>query len=234
MRSKANRIPDFADGVNCDRNPGRDEGRSPRERSDTRDQACRKLGWPGCRFAHPGYLLAFHARSASERAVSDYGDSVNCHDNPPDFRYAHPGYVCFSRRGEAVADMKTLRSTLVEMSADLLACTGIPFEETTELQRQLLASFAFGMIFAIGQIERLTPAEVHALSITMLTDAFGYSAEQAGAFSTHLIESASGTGNPTIQMVIHRGIDGHHQWSCGRAADLGENIKSVFQALGLP
>ena len=131
-----------------------------------------------------------------------------------------------------MADMKTMRSTLVDMSADLFASIGIPFEETTELQRQLLASFAFGTTFAIGQIERLTPAEVLALSIAMLMDAFRYSAEQAGTFSTHLIESASGRGNPTIQMVIHRGIDGHYQWNSGRAAELGENIKSVFQAVG--
>jgi hypothetical protein len=131
-----------------------------------------------------------------------------------------------------VADMKVLRSSLASMCNDLIASGGVPFEATTELQRQLLASFAFGMTFAIGQIEHLTPPEVHALSIAMLTDAFKYSAQQAGAFSSHLIESASGRGNPTIRAIIHRGIDGHRQWSSGQTAELSKNVRSVFQAIG--
>jgi len=71
-----------------------------------------------------------------------------------------------------VADMKALRSSVANTCADLVAAGGIPFESTTELQRQLLASLAFGMTFALGQTEHLTPPEVHALSITMLMDAF--------------------------------------------------------------
>src|SRR5262249_10936966 len=119
--------------------------------------------------------------------------------------------------------MKELHSSLIKMCADLFASVGVPFESTTELQRQVLASFAF------GQIEHLTPPQVHALSIAMLVDAFKYSAEQAGAFSSGLIESASGRGNQTIQAIIHHGIDGHLQWSSGQTAELRENINSVLQ-----
>ena len=131
-----------------------------------------------------------------------------------------------------MADMKALRSSVANMCADLVASVGIPFESTTELQRQVLASFAFGMTFAIGQTEHLTPPEVHALSITMLMDAFKYSAEQAGAFSSRLIESAGGRGNPTIHAIIHRGIEGHRQWSSGETAEFSKNINSVLQDVG--
>jgi hypothetical protein len=131
-----------------------------------------------------------------------------------------------------VADMKALRGSVADMCADLVASGGIPFESTTELQRQMLASFAFGMTFALGQTEHLTPPEVHALSITMLMDAFKYSGHQATAFSSRLIESAEGRGNPTIQAIIHRGIDGHLQWSSRQTAELSKNINSVFQAVG--
>ena len=131
-----------------------------------------------------------------------------------------------------MADMKALRSSVANMCADLVASAGIPFESTTELQRQMLASFAFGMTFALGQTEHLTPPQVHALAITMLMDAFKYSADQAGAFASHLIESAGGNGNPTIQAIIHRGIDGYGQWKSGQTVELGENISSVLQAVG--
>jgi len=130
------------------------------------------------------------------------------------------------------ADMKSLRTALNSMSANLFVVIRIPFEETSELQRQLLAAFAFGMSFAVGKIEKLTPPEVYALAIIMLMGTFRYSAEQATAFAQELIESASGRGNPTIRTVIHRGIDGHRQWHSGERAGLQDNIESVFKALG--
>jgi hypothetical protein len=131
-----------------------------------------------------------------------------------------------------MADMKSLRAALNSMGSDLFIAIDIPFEETSELQRQLLGAFAFGMSFAIGQIEKLTPPEVHALAIALLMDAFRYSDHQATAFAHDLIESASGRGNSTTRAVIHRGIDGHRQWNSGDHAGLRDNIESIFSALG--
>jgi len=74
------------------------------------------------------------------------------------------------------ADMKSLRTALNSMSANLFVVIRIPFEETSELQRQLLAAFAFGMSFAVGKIENLPPPDVFALAIIMLLGTFLYSA----------------------------------------------------------
>jgi hypothetical protein len=70
------------------------------------------------------------------------------------------------------SDLKALHFDIGRMTIELFAAMGIQFNETTELQRQLLESFAFGMTFAIGQLEKLTPAEVRTLAIGMLLDGF--------------------------------------------------------------
>ncbi|MGA8089200.1 MAG: Imm48 family immunity protein [Terracidiphilus sp.] len=77
------------------------------------------------------------------------------------------------------------------MANDLFVVIGVPFEQTLELQRQVLATFAFGMIFAEGRLRGLRPPEVHALVIACLTDVFRYSDQQAVSFSTNLISAAS-------------------------------------------
>jgi hypothetical protein len=131
-----------------------------------------------------------------------------------------------------VANLKDLRSSIEIMSNDLFVVIGIPFEKTSELQRQLLASFAFGMTFAIAQIERLTPPEVHALAITMLMDSFKYTENQSAAFAQQLIECGSGGGNSTINAVIHRGIDGHRQYQSAKREELHANLESIFSVVG--
>jgi hypothetical protein len=131
-----------------------------------------------------------------------------------------------------VSDLKALRGLSAEMAQELFSVVGIPFEKTTELQRQLLAAFSFGMLFALGRLNKLTPLEIHTLSICLLMDAFKYSDRQATAFAEDLIESASSRGNPTTNAVIHRGIDGHRQWEKGLTPDLKRNLEDIFRVVG--
>jgi hypothetical protein len=129
-------------------------------------------------------------------------------------------------------DLASCRVEANEMATELFRVIGIPFEQTSELQRQVLASFAFGMIFAIGQLRKLKPPEVHALAIACLMDVFKYSDHQAAGFSQDLIAAASGRGNPTTKAIIHRGIDGYAEWQRGDKAALRSNVQKIFQSLG--
>jgi hypothetical protein len=131
-----------------------------------------------------------------------------------------------------VDDLKPLRSEIARMADELFSIVGIPFEQTTELQRQLLASFGFGMLFAVGQIKKLSPPEVQALAILLLMDVFKYSAQQAGEFTELLIDSSSGGRDATIKSIIHGGIDGHRQWQAKQVDELRRNIKGIFAATG--
>lgn len=77
------------------------------------------------------------------------------------------------------------------MAGGLFGLVGVPFADTSELQRQVIAAFSFGMVFAVGQAKQLSPPDVHALVFACLMDVFNYSAAQAGDFSALLIEAAS-------------------------------------------
>jgi hypothetical protein len=131
-----------------------------------------------------------------------------------------------------VADPKTLRRQSAEMGEALFSVLGIPFDETTELQRQLLAAYSFGMLFAAGRLNKLDPPDVHALAIVVLLDVFKYSQHQAVAFAEDLIQSASGRGNPTTNAVIHRGIDGYHLFKAGLMLEPKSQMEDIFRIVG--
>jgi hypothetical protein len=131
-----------------------------------------------------------------------------------------------------MTDLRTIRAQIADMGQQLFVTIDIPFEKTSELQRQLLAAFAFGMVFAVGQTEKLTPPEVHALALSALMDVFHYSDHQAAAFAQQLISVSSDKRvHPTMHAVIHRGIDGHYQWQQNQTEALRTNIRGVFDAV---
>jgi hypothetical protein len=126
-----------------------------------------------------------------------------------------------------------VRHEIASMASELFDAIGLPFEQTSELQRQILASFAFGMIFAVGQIKRLSPPEVHALAICCLVDVFKYAKHQAVALSSDLIAHVSSHDpDDTHKAIVHRGIDGHYQWQHEQTEQLRANIEHIFQSLG--
>jgi hypothetical protein len=115
-----------------------------------------------------------------------------------------------------------------DMALSLFDSIGVPFEQTTELERQVVATFAFGMVFAAGQAQQLSPPQVHALSVCVLIDAFGYSDHQAADFANHLIAvSSDATLQPVMNAIIHRGIDGHRQWQSKDSEGLRSNLTDV-------
>lgn len=129
-------------------------------------------------------------------------------------------------------DLKVIRKENDRIFNHLFDIIEIPFENTTELQRQVLATFSFGMLNAIANINKLTPPDVHALTIIMLEETFKYSKDQSVAFADDLIKAvACKDPNNTHKAIIHRGIDGHYQYINGQLDKVKENILNIFEIL---
>jgi hypothetical protein len=130
-------------------------------------------------------------------------------------------------------ELTVLRREIAQMGTALFDVVGIPFERTTELQRQVLAAFAFGMTFAAARAAGRTQPEVHALALGSLVEVFGYSPAQSAAFCQLLIDaSANPSEHDTMNALIHRGIDGHLQWAQGRSDELRANATGVLRDVG--
>ncbi|WP_434750015.1 Imm48 family immunity protein [Paenibacillus amylolyticus] len=109
---------------------------------------------------------------------------------------------------------------------------GTPLEETTELQRQVLAAFGFGAVYSITHRDRLAEPQAHALSIRMLMKPFNYSEQQAVDFADDLIRVASNEEtHPVMNTIIHRGINGHVQFAQEDHEALAHTIQEILAAV---
>jgi immunity protein 48 of polymorphic toxin system len=130
-------------------------------------------------------------------------------------------------------EMTRLRREVAAMASGLFELAGIPFERTTELQRQVLAAFVFGMIYAAGRLAGRTQPEVHALALGCLLEVFRYSHAQSAAFCQQLVDASSSPAeHDTTNAIIHRGIDGHRQWAQGESDELRANVTGVLRDVG--
>ena len=127
-------------------------------------------------------------------------------------------------------DLKALRADNAKMLSEVTEAIDRPLEGTTEDERQLLAIFGFGMLYAAGRTQNMTPPEIHALTIALLQDFFKYSDHQAVAFAEMLIQASGDRAQYRLwNDIIHRGIDGHAQWLAGDEQGLRKNLAEVFE-----
>ncbi|MDQ0173361.1 Imm48 family immunity protein [Paenibacillus tundrae] len=121
---------------------------------------------------------------------------------------------------------------LEEMVNRICELIGTPLEQTTELERQVIAAFGFGAVYGITHRDQLREPQAHALSIRMLIKPFLYSEQQAVDFADDLIRVASDReAHPVMNTIIHRGIDGHYQFTQEDNEGLARNIQEILTAV---
>ncbi|OAB37775.1 Imm48 family immunity protein [Paenibacillus glacialis] len=107
----------------------------------------------------------------------------------------------------------------------------IKFDETTELERQVIAVFCFGAINVIIQRDDLSQPQAYALAIALLINVFKYDEGQAVPFADDLIKATNKENHPVMNTIIHRGIDGHYQFVEKLYGNLKSNIIDVLNVV---
>lgn len=110
----------------------------------------------------------------------------------------------------------------------------VSFEQTTELERQILAVYFFGMSNGLMQNLKLknTPTEIAEMIKNNLIDVFGYSEEQARQFLDIMIQDLqSKDANNTQYIIIHRGLDGYLAWKKGQKNLVIKDVCQIIDVL---
>lgn len=108
------------------------------------------------------------------------------------------------------------------------------FEQTSELERQILAVYAFGMAEGMRQTEYLSLniMQVESGIIGMLNSVFQYSIRQAQDF-THIMITNLKSKDPenTYYAIIHRGLDGYYLWKDEKKKTVINDIVQIINVL---
>lgn len=137
----------------------------------------------------------------------------------------------FGRRKSNEADFNTKIKEMAREFVDLYTKTaGVPFDKTTELEKQILATYSFGMIDGLRQNEKIniTPNQVGDGIVDVLVSVFKYSAAQADSFfNSMVLDLQSGDPRNTSYAIIHRGLDGYFGWQKNKDAVVRDILQIV-------
>ena len=108
------------------------------------------------------------------------------------------------------------------------------FENITELERQILAVYFFGMSDGLRQ-DLATNSNVNEIAniiINIMIKDFKYSKEQAEQFFDKMINNLqSNNPNNTHYAIIHNGLDGYFKWQKNNKNEVINDICKIIDIL---
>src|SRR5689334_17081089 len=119
------------------------------------------------------------------------------------------------------------------MGNDVLRLSGNATSEMTDLRREIIATFVFGMAYAACRLEELTAPEVHALSLLLMRDVFEYDDRDAARVVDVAIRASIDVSHhDTVNAIIHQGIEAHREWQDHEEEQLLARLEHVLTTIG--
>ena len=118
---------------------------------------------------------------------------------------------------------------VMEMVDTFLSLVTIDLED--ELDRELAAAYIFGMLNGTAQKESLTPEDVQDLMFNIGIDKLTYSEEVVYQMTQFVIDATDEEFHPTVNAIIHRGLEGYFLYSDQEFDALSEDFNEVVQVV---
>jgi hypothetical protein len=126
------------------------------------------------------------------------------------------------------------RLRLASLGSELLGLTDTYLDNMTIPQMEAIGAYLFGIAVVHCKINNLSPSDLPALTITLLTDVIAPDAAQAETFASRLIQATTAGPQDPLNAIIHRGIEGYEPLRSHNHERLRESFLSIIPDLHEP
>lgn len=106
-------------------------------------------------------------------------------------------------------ELKEYNKRVNEAVDIIIHAVGKNVSDYDEIEKQVVCAFTFGIINAFSLKEEMKAIQIQGTVISVLIDKFNYSVNLATQFCEFLIQCTNSEFHPTMNTIIHKGIDGY-------------------------
>ncbi|MEK0224510.1 MULTISPECIES: Imm48 family immunity protein [Bacillus] len=125
------------------------------------------------------------------------------------------------------------KESFFQQSVDLfdIVLNGTKIDFDNEQDKQVLGAYLFGILNGLGREKNISPTDIQATMIQILSKKLNYTLESAVQFSQYLINSTDKSFHPTIFAIIHRGLEGYYLFKDQNIKSLLEDFESILKTI---
>ena len=108
----------------------------------------------------------------------------------------------------------------------IIFASNLDVTKMNEQEKQIIGAFCFGALNGFSLENQISSAQIQSAMIAVLVQKLQYDPAVAAQFCNFLIKCTDKNHHPTMNAIIHRGIEGYYQ--LGDIDKLRENILEVI------
>jgi hypothetical protein len=120
---------------------------------------------------------------------------------------------------------------VIQMVNDIINLSGLEISTIEEQEKQVLGAYCFGVINGYSLEKKMNAIQIQGAVIDALIQKFCYSPATAAQFCDFLIKSTDKQFHPSMNAIIHRGLEGYYQLKEGRKEEIQQNIADIIQTV---
>ena len=120
-------------------------------------------------------------------------------------------------------------SESLRIANDIIQLVKIDLKD--EMNRQILASYIFGVLNAKAIQESISPIDVQVTMIHVGIKALDYSPEAATQMTQFVIDATDKNFQSTVYAIIHRGIEAFYLYSNEKYEQLKEDFDNIMASI---
>jgi hypothetical protein len=117
--------------------------------------------------------------------------------------------------------------TINKIMDEVIRASEMDISKMNEQEKQVLGAFCFGILNGYSLKNQISAVQIHSAMIAVLVQKFQYDPTVAAQFCDFLIKCTERDYHPTMNAIIHRGIEGYYQ--LGDTEKLRENIAEIIK-----
>lgn len=109
----------------------------------------------------------------------------------------------------------------------IIRSSGMDISKMDEQGKQIMGAFCFGILNGYSLKNQISAVQIQSAVIAVLVQKFHYDPAVAAQFCDFLIKCTERDYHPTMNAIIHRGIEGYYQ--LGDTEKLRESILEIIK-----
>lgn len=128
-------------------------------------------------------------------------------------------------------NVKDFFNIVQNMTKQIIQFSGLDMISASEQERQIVGAYCFGVINGYVFEKKIDVVHVHAVMIDILIELFEYSPNVAAQFCDFLIQCTDEKFHPSVNSIIHRGMEGYYQLKNGKKEYVKIDIKEIMETV---
>ncbi|MEG0314661.1 MAG: Imm48 family immunity protein [Erysipelotrichaceae bacterium] len=126
---------------------------------------------------------------------------------------------------------KEYYNQVTNLMGEIINLSEVQITFVDEQEKQVLGAYCFGVLNGYSLERKINPIQIQGAMIDILVKIFNYPPSTSAQFCDFLIQCTDEKFHPSINAIIHKGIEGYYEIKDGKKESIQQVVNQIIKSV---